>query len=163
MAVRGFSRRFDVLNGKGNDFAVSQWLFGDGDARSARSDVSGASQCDAWGCVTRSIDGRIVALVRDPQALQEDCARADVLETHLYTRGRCQGPEWILDGAHFAAHGATELRLQKDGSYAMRVARKQRQMRPWFPQRPQNFTRTPVARGEEMDDITDDPLLFAPD
>ncbi len=158
MAVRGFSGQFEVLNGKGNDFAVSQWLLGDGDSRKpGQVTLAGKGRCDAWGCITQWIDGRIVALVLEPQALAEDCARADVVVTRLYTNGRCKGPERVLDGTHFAAHGATELRLQKNGTFEMRVAREAGVQRAWFPQKQPFFTRTPVSSGEQTPDGDYDP------
>jgi competence protein ComEC len=162
MAVRGFSGKFEVLNGKGNAFAVSQWLLGDADARKPDSaGLGGDSRCDVSGCATRLIDGRVIAFISEPQALAEDCLRADVVITKLYVAQRCKGPELVLDGAHFAAHGATELRLQNDGTFAMRVARAEGVMRPWYPQRPTRFTRAPVIAGGNASDEADDPRAFA--
>lgn len=162
MAVRGFSGKFEILNGKGNAFAVSQWLLGDADQRKPESaGLGGESRCDVTGCITHLLDGRVIAFVNEPQALAEDCARADVVITKLYAGTRCQGPELLLDGAHFAAHGATELRLQKDGSFAMRVARKDVVMRPWYPQRPTRFTRAHVIPSGNASEEPDDPRAFA--
>ncbi|MDB5641053.1 MAG: competence protein ComEC [Hyphomicrobiales bacterium] len=150
LAVRGFSGRFAVLNGKGNDFAVSQWLLGDADSRKPGApELAGEGRCDASGCVTRLIDGRTVALVLTPAALAEDCQRADIVVTRLHVFGRCTGPELVLDGEHFAARGATELRLAPDGSLALRTARIETIDRPWSPRRTPRFARAP--RREERD------------
>jgi competence protein ComEC len=164
MAVRGFSGKLEVLNGKGNEFAVSQWLLADADARKPNAaDLRGASQCDPSGCITHWMDGRVIAFVTEPQALAEDCARADVVVTRLYVGTRCHGPELILDGAHFAAHGATELRLRPDGTWTQRVSRVEGTDRPWHPHRQARFTRAPViANGQAQDDV-EDPRLFSPD
>jgi competence protein ComEC len=164
MAVRGLSGKLEVLNGKGNDFAVSQWLLADADSRKPTDpDLGGASRCDAAGCVTQWRDGRVIAFVTEPRALVEDCARADVVITRLYVGTRCQGPELILDGAHFAAHGATALQLRADGTWVQSVARADGAQRPWYAQRGSRFTRTPVAASGEAQDEADDPRLFSPD
>ena len=164
MAVRGFSGKFEVLNGKGNDFAVSQWLLADADARKPNApDLKGLSQCDTAGCITYLEDGRVVAFITEPHAIAEDCARADVVITRLYVGTRCKGPEIVLDGAHFAAHGATELRLRADGTWAKRVARVEGAERPWYPQRQARFTRAPVIASGEAQDEADDPRLFSPE
>jgi competence protein ComEC len=164
LAVRGFSGKFEVLNGKGNDFAVSQWLLADADSRKPNAaDINGASQCDPFGCITQWTDGRVIAFITEPQALAEDCARADVVITRLYVGTRCKGPELILDGAHFAAHGTTELRLRADGTWAQRVARVEGAERPWYPQRQARFTRAPIIASGEAQDEADDPRLFSPD
>jgi competence protein ComEC len=164
LAVRGLSGKFEVLNGKGNDFAVSQWLLADADSRKPNApDLKGASQCDPSGCITHWIDGRVIAFITEPQALAEDCARADVVITRLYVGARCQGPELVLDGAHFAAHGATELRLRADGTWAQRVARIEGAERPWYPQRQTRFTRAPLVASGGAQDEADDPRLFSPD
>ncbi len=148
LAVRGLSGRFEVLNGRGNDFAVSQWLLGDADPRKPGTpELAGASRCDPSGCVTRLVDGRTVALVLQPAALAEDCARADILVTRLHVFGRCAGPELVIDGAALADHGATELRLGAAGELILRSARTAGIERPWHPRRAPRFTRAP-ARDE---------------
>ena len=164
MAVRGLSGKLEVLNGKGNDFAVSQWLLADADKRKPNDpDLGGASRCDASGCITHWRDGRLIAFVIEPRALAEDCARADILITRLYVGTRCQGPELILDGAHFAAHGATQLHLRADGQWAQRVARVDGAKRPWHPQRQARLIRAPVGASAEAQEEADDPRLFSPD
>jgi competence protein ComEC len=167
MALRSFSGRLDVMKGQGNDFAVSQWLLGDGDARKAGSaDLAGNSRCDALGCIGQLIDGRTIGLVLQPGALMEDCRRVDILITRLRVDARCKGPELVLDGAHFAAHGATELRLMADGTLAMKTSRSTDMERPWFPRKPERFTRAPGPRGEgaanlrEAQDGDHDPRAF---
>jgi competence protein ComEC len=164
VAVRGFSGKFEVLNGKGNDFAVSQWLLADADSRKPNApDIKGASQCDPSGCITHWQDGRVIALITEPQALAEDCLRADIVITRLYVGTRCNGPELILDGAHFAAHGATELRLRGDGTWMQRVARVEGAERPWYPQRQARLTRAPIVASGGAQDEETDPRLFSPD
>ena len=170
MAVRGADGRMEALNGRGNNFAVSQWLLGDGDRRPpGDATLAGASRCDRMGCVTRLVDGRTVALVLDPDAFLEDCGRADILVTRLRAATACLGPELLLDGAHFAAHGATELRLGPTGDLAMRVASPAGLSRPWArsqaapaaPIRVAPSARLEPAREDDEDD--DDPTRFSAD
>jgi competence protein ComEC len=162
--VRGLSGKLEVLNGKGNDFAVSQWLLADADTRKPNDpDLGGASRCDASGCITQWRDGRLIAFVTEPRALAEDCARADILITRFYVGTRCQGPELILDGAHFVTHGATQLHLRADGQWAQRVARVDGAKRPWHPQRQARLIRAPVGASAEAQEEADDPRLFSPD
>ncbi|MBX9740010.1 MAG: ComEC family competence protein [Beijerinckiaceae bacterium] len=151
LALRGMEGRLEVMNGAGAGFAVSQWLLGDGDARPpTHPDLAGQSRCDKLGCVGRLQDGRTVALVLDMAALQEDCGRADILVTRLWAASMCRGPELLLDGAHFAAHGATELRLAESGDLLMKVSRPAGLNRPWAKgPAPRQTTATGVAPGGE--------------
>jgi hypothetical protein len=52
--------------------------------------------CDATGCIYRA-RGRSIALVSHAAALTEDCARADAVISRVPVRGRCQGPEVVID------------------------------------------------------------------
>ncbi len=169
LAVRGLSGRFEVLNGRGNDFAVSQWLLGDADRRKPGApELKGESRCDPSGCVTRLVDGRTIALVLTPAALAEDCLRADILVTRLRVGERCKGPELVLDGAHFAAHGASEIRLAPDGALVTRTARAPDLDRPWLAHKAPRFARPAAAReprGERdsTENWDDDPGAFVLD
>ena len=164
LALRGFDGTFAVANGKGNDFAVSQWLLADGDKRKPKDPSLAMNiNCDVSGCIGTWMDGRRVALVLEPNALAEDCARADILITRLYVRERCKGPELVLDGAHFATHGATSLRLGADGLFTMQVARLKDTRRPWDPQRAPLITRLRAQASGEDAEPDDDPRLFAPE
>ena len=164
LALRGLDGRLQVLNGKGNDFAVSQWLLGDGDARKPHdAALTRHIGCDPSGCVAAWVDGRTVALVLAPQALGEDCARADVVITRLFAGSRCKGPELVLDGAHFASHGATALTLRADGTWGMRVSRPEATQRAWYPVRPPRFSRAPPVAGGDFGDEESDPRSFAAD
>lgn len=164
LALRGFDAKLSVANGRGNDFAVSQWLLADGDKRKPNDpSLSANIGCDPSGCIGTLMDGRIIALVFEPKALAEDCTRADILITRLYLGGRCKGPELVLDGAHFAAHGATSLRLKADGSIGLDVARRKDRQRAWDPQRISRFTHAPMTPGGQANDKENDPRGFAAD
>lgn len=132
LAYRGADGRLHALNPKGDYFTLAQWLAGDGDAREPRRlERPADAACDATGCVGRLKDGRAVALVLDRRALPEDCARADVVVTPLFLRGACENPALVLDGAHFAAAGATRVFMGGEGAAQLVTARGAQRDRPW--------------------------------
>ena len=137
LAARNEKGALDVLNAKANFFAVQQWLAADADPRGPRDhSLIGAGRCDAQGCVGRLPDGRTLALVKEKQALAEDCGRAAVVVTHMPAADICKGPELVLDAAHFRARGATHLLLNSDGSWRLVTAQREGYDRPWSPAQP---------------------------
>jgi competence protein ComEC len=153
LAARNAKGGLDVLNAKGNFFAVQQWLAADADPRGARDHgLIGAGRCDADGCVARLPDGRAVALARDKRALAEDCARAAVVVTHLPAADLCKGPDLVLDAGHFRAHGATQIYAARQGAgWRLVTSRRETDNRPWSPApapprtRPSNLSPDPEA------------------
>lgn len=134
LAFRGADGRLHALNPRGDYFALAQWLAGDADARNPRSlQAPAGARCDPTGCIAAMADGRIVALVLDRRALPEDCARASVVVTRLPLRGICEGPALVLDGAHFAAAGATRVYFNGAGAPTLATARSPDRDRPWSP------------------------------
>lgn len=157
LAYRGVGGKLHALNPRGDYFAVAQWLAGDADPRNPRAlERPADSGCDSSGCVGRLRDGRIVALVVDRQALPEDCARADIVVTRLYTRGHCARPALVLDGAHFGVAGATRVFLEGSEGLRFVSARSRRQDRPWSraPRSPAAFSNANFdTEGDLSDDI----------
>ncbi len=51
---------------------------------------------DALGCIYRA-QGQVVALVRRPDALPEDCAMADIVVSVVPVRRRCPSPHTVID------------------------------------------------------------------
>jgi competence protein ComEC len=132
LAYRGADGRLHALNPRGDYFTLAQWLAGDADPRNPRGLVRPeGARCDAAGCIGRMKDGGIVALVIDRKALAEDCARAQIVVTRHFARGVCAKPALLLDGAHFAAAGATRVFLDPAGDAHIVTARNVRQDRPW--------------------------------
>lgn len=159
LAVRGADGRLQILGGKSNAFGASQWLLADADARDPRAPATqGAARCDALGCVALLPDGRAVALVRDRRALEEDCGRAAIVITRLYTNGLCAGPDLVLDADHLAARGATALR-RKGARFELIADRPPGYDRPWAPAPKPRAA--PAAAPEPAD--PSDPTLYRPD
>ena len=150
LAYRGADGALHALNPRGDYFALSQWLAGDADPREPRAlERPDNARCDRNGCTGRLRDGRSIALVLDRPALPDDCARADILVTRLYTRGACAKPALVLDGAHFDASGATRVFLEGASGARLVTARNTRQDRPWSRARPSFVTAPSQTTGEE--------------
>ena len=132
LAYRGEHGALEVLNARSNFFGVSQWLSADADKRPPRDPaLQGAGACDPAGCVGRLRDGKTMALILDQRVVAEDCARADIVVTRFWLGETCRGPALVIDGAHLAAYGATEIRLMKNAPPIMRTARTPTLDRPW--------------------------------
>jgi len=117
-----------TLMGRGKlSFIGEQWLRADADPR-APADARGVA-CDEWGCVTRTVDGRRVALVLDRRALIEDCARVDIVIAPFDAPAGC-GAGIVLDRRKLAETGAVTLRFE-EGRVIWRMARAPNEDRPW--------------------------------
>jgi len=97
-----------------------------------RGDLSVHGQdlsCDSLGCIYHS-SGRIMALVKNEGALDEDCRRVDILISAVPIRRKCTGPELVIDRFDMWRNGGYALWLNKDG---VRVANVNdtRGNRPW--------------------------------
>ncbi|GJE79680.1 ComEC/Rec2 family competence protein [Methylorubrum thiocyanatum] len=144
-AVRGKDGRLVVL-GRPPGFVLEQWLKADGDGRRPET-VTGAAgpRCDRLGCTVLALDGRAVALVTDKRAFPEDCARADILISHLRAPPGCAAP-LIADRSFLAAQGATAIRLGATGP-EVASTRGAGPPKPWQP-RPPATAAMPAAAPE---------------
>jgi len=75
-------------------------------------DDSGQMRCDALGCLYQAA-GRSIAFTRAPEALSEDCWRADVLVTDVKMRPAA------LAGCSAATHLITAADLKRRGTHAI--------------------------------------------
>ncbi|GGG24301.1 ComEC/Rec2 family competence protein [Chelatococcus composti] len=162
VAVRGPEGRLAFL-GRAPAFVVEQWLRADGDAR--RPDDGSLTDgvlCDRDGCTARTVDGRMVALVRRPPAFVEDCARADILVTALSVPPGCAAP-LVIDRARLRENGAMAIVLGKDGEdrlIGQLPAGERRAWMPALPSLPRPATAAahsrppPVSDGRDEDEET---------
>jgi competence protein ComEC len=95
--------------------------------------AEGRLSCDPLGCIYRA-HGEVVALTGDARALADDCAVASVVISREPVRGRCKGPELVIDrfdlwrnGGHAIWLGEKEIRVE--------TVRDRRGDRPWVRQR----------------------------
>jgi competence protein ComEC len=92
----------------------------------------GTLRCDRLACVYRPRGKPLVALVRDPRALAEDCALAQVVVAAVPVRGACDGPALVVDRFDLWRGGAHALWLGKDGEDVRVADVESRQgRRPW--------------------------------
>lgn len=130
--VRGEDGRFRLLSPQAsNRFALSQWLPALGDARAAHdASLRDAVHCDRAGCTMPLDRTRRVALSTTPDALREDCARAEIVITPLKPPQPCAA-RFILDKRHFERYGATFVSLGPEGKIALTGSLPQDSQRPW--------------------------------
>jgi competence protein ComEC len=90
--------------------------------------ADGALTCDPLACIYRR-RGQVVALVRDPRALAEDCRVADVVVSLVPVRRRCDAGV-VIDRFDLWRHGGHALWLEDGGARVVTVA-EGRGERPW--------------------------------
>jgi competence protein ComEC len=121
------------LSGRGDPMTADAWLRRDGNPTPEAPwpaqgvSVDGRLTCDPLGCLYRTA-GRSVALVRDPQALAEDCAGVDAVVSAGPVR-HCAAP-LIVDRWTLRRDGGTALYVLPDGVHAQSV-HDGRGIRPW--------------------------------
>ncbi len=171
VAARLDDGRLVAIGRRPSLFSVEQWLRDDGDGRDPRDAVAAAvgtartrqprlapvdenwPRCDEIGCVVKLGDGRTLALALSPDALTEDCVRADIIVSPLVVPAACAA-ERIVDRTALARQGATTLRLDLDRIHE-RHARGRDEDRPWSPAPRPPRTNTPTPQQEPMDEAGD--------
>lgn len=93
------------------------------------SDARLALACDGLGCIYRA-KGQVVALVRRPDALLEDCAMADVIVSVVPVRRRCPSAHTVIDRFDLWREGGHALWLEKGGA-RVETVNGGRGNRPW--------------------------------
>ena len=104
--------------------------------------ADGSLSCDELGCLYRAHE-RTVALLRDPQALDEDCRAADLVISLEPTRRRCRSPTPIIDRFDLWRGGAHAIWLYPD-RIAVETVDAWRGDRPWVPKRAASGNRTAI-------------------
>ena len=131
LAVRGADGVLEMVGFARDTYSANEWLKRDGDERTADEAVASpadGTRCDALGCRVRAPHGLAIAKVLRADALNEDCARSDVLVSAFPLDQSCLGPRLVLD----------LRRIQAGGGYAVwfdpltvRSVREARGERPW--------------------------------
>ena len=109
-AVRTAEGELALSTRRSARFAGEIWLRRAGLAEPAPWPADGASGdgrlvCDSLACLYRA-EGRIIALVRDPRALAEDCAVADVVIALVPVDAGCVTPVTVIDRFDIWREGA---------------------------------------------------------
>ena len=139
MAVRGEDGQLWLSTRRRGRFVTDMWLRRDGQAETPTWPPSGADvpvaglRCDALGCIQR-LNGKTIAFVRDPRALEEDCARADIVVSAVPAWNLCPGPGIVVDRFDLWRGGGHAIWLEPEGARIETVAGA-RGARPWVARR----------------------------
>jgi competence protein ComEC len=133
-AMRGADGRLAFHRVGGDSFAIREWLAADADGRDIHDRTLGQGiACDPSGCIGKLGDGRLVAYVLAPSALDEDCRRVALL---VATRGDppqgCKAA--VIGRALWRQRGALVVRRQ-GADFVIQSARTKNFDRPWSPAR----------------------------
>ena len=111
VAVRGADGHFAIINGKGESFAVGNWLRSDGDGREADvPELTATVACDPLGCVVPlGSNGAKVAVASAGGALEEDCRLAVVVVSRVTVPSGCRDEAFVIDRQDMVRHGAHAL------------------------------------------------------
>jgi competence protein ComEC len=171
VGVRGEDGRLHLIRTAKDTFMVKEWLAADADGRQpADPTLAEGVSCDEAGCVVRMAGSGFVALAQRPEALEDDCGRAEVIVTPWQAPMGCQAE--VIDGDKLRREGALALRRTQgsaDGSgkhnFAVTAIRPTGVDRPWSPaigdgRQPQGALRRTPARPV---DATPAPSALRPD
>ncbi|MDA7946628.1 MAG: ComEC family competence protein [Hyphomicrobiaceae bacterium] len=147
VAVRTDADRFAFSGGTRNSYSLTQWLKADGDPRDPGAVLKkGGFRCDELACVA-SVRGKQVAFVRHPAALDEECARADIVISRLPVGRSCSKTRVTVDVIDILEQGAHALYLEGQSVRITTVA-EQRGSRPWSHTRRKIRKADPSAPGD---------------
>ena len=132
VAVRLDDGRLALGPWRRDRWVTDNWLQSAGQAEAApwpaEGLAAGALACDALGCVLER-HGRRLALARRPEALEEDCRRADLVISYPRIE-RCPGGTPLIGPQALRAAGGLALWVKPSGLATVTV-REVRGDRPW--------------------------------
>jgi competence protein ComEC len=99
-AVRTSSGRLAFVRWPHDGYAASEWMKRDGDGRSPADAIgthTDGIDCDGDGCVARTKAGLILAFPNRMEALEEDCATADIVVSASAFSVPCRASRLALD------------------------------------------------------------------
>jgi competence protein ComEC len=132
-ALRSESGNLVIPPATAAGYSVGNWLLADGDPRDASTASSNGSasalRCDVLGCIG-TVKGKVVALIRQPAALEEDCRFADIVIAPFTVSKRCRAARVIVDRRALKESGAQALYIEGLSIRAVSVA-SARGRRPW--------------------------------
>jgi len=128
IAVRGADGQLHFMRKPKDKFTAREWLWRDGDGRDIADAVGMPGlKCDGVGCVVKR--GVTIAASLKPEALAEDCARAQGVVSAVQVG--CVGPKVVID-RDAAATGEGYRVMLSPGPSSLSV-RATRGTRPWVP------------------------------
>jgi competence protein ComEC len=135
IGVRGADGRLHLIRTAKDNFIVKEWLAADADGRPpGDSTLAEGVSCDEAGCVVEMGGGGIVALTRHPEAMEDDCERAQLIVTASQAPEDCRAT--VIDQDRLRREGALALRRIPGGektAFAIHAVRPAGIDRPWSP------------------------------
>jgi competence protein ComEC len=134
IAARGPDGHLSALAGRSDHFDLGRWLEQDGDGRPPASVADAARPgsiftCDGDGCIAR-VGARGLAVPRHASALNDDCARAEILVLrHVRPKG-CAPSALVIDTVALRREGAHTISFRGAAPVVTTVAG-QHGRRPW--------------------------------
>lgn len=138
IAIRAGSGDFQFSTLRSNRFVREAWLRRyaekgeDSPWPQQGHSEDGTLGCDSLGCVVR-LDTLLVAVIRRPEAVAEDCQSADILLSLVPVIVPCPRPRVIIDRRILARDGAHAIWLSRVGEHRITVksVNAVRGERPW--------------------------------
>ncbi len=87
-------------------------------------------RCDQLGCTAVVRGNTVLAIVKRPQAFEEDCLRADIIVTQVKAPDWCSGPALIIGPDRLREFGSHTITLRSNGSFKVAQAHSG-PYRPW--------------------------------
>ena len=135
LAVRAPDRTLAVSSLRVGRFDRETWLRRSGQEGPATAwpaaglGLDGRLSCDSLACIFH-LEGRRVALVRRPEALPEDCRRADIVVSVVPVRRACPSADIVVDRFDLWRNGGHAIWL-RDGAVRVDSVHGRRGNRPW--------------------------------
>ncbi len=134
MAARLSDGRLSLSDPNRDRFRARIWLERNGQSGAEPWPTAGRTSdavlsCDAIGCAYRH-SGLEIALLRNGDALDEECRRADVIVSAVPVRTRCPAPKLVIDRFDLWGNGATALWVG-EGEVRLRTVAETQGNRPW--------------------------------
>jgi competence protein ComEC len=136
VVVRGDdSGRYTALASRSSNFELKRWLEYDGDPRAVKAAMYNAKtpadvHCDHLACNT-GLKKRVVAIVRHPAALRDDCDRADLLVLDIPRPKGCDKPQTVIDFYSLRRLGTHAVYLEGADKVRIETVAQYRGDRPW--------------------------------
>jgi competence protein ComEC len=146
VGVRGRDGRFHMMRTGKDAFLIKEWLAADADARSATDpSLADGVSCDGAGCVVEMRDGGLVSMAMRPDALADDCIKAEIIVVRNEPPADCAA--LVIDRNKLRRFGTLALRRVAD-SFRVDADKPNGLDRPWSPASPaeQDSSGTPLER-----------------
>jgi len=131
VAIRNGDGELAVMTARAGRYSAERWLRADGDAATVADAARRPGfSCDRFACIAQLERGRELAVVTHPAALDEECARADIVIATFKLRRDCPSAGAAIDIWALRDNGAHAIYLEEEGLRVER-ANDHRGLRPW--------------------------------